>query len=247
LRADSPECRYQARLSHKSRALEQTPTAAPRAGAGTAATASLYSVVAGTPVPVRVDDPTTKSQLAGFVRQPQAEGAVAPHRLAPRMKARRLRRDEAGPLRELRLRALTDAPRELGCFLDEEAAFPSSYWRAIAEDTQVADRRVSVVADDGDQLVGMVGGDWDEQSGRVHLVALWVEPSSRGRGVGKALVAEVLSWARERQAHRVELWVVDDALAAAALYASCGFVETGVHQAVPYSPKQTERLLVRLM
>lgn len=165
----------------------------------------------------------------------------------PGMKARRLRRDEAGPLRELRLRALADAPRELGCFLDEEAAFPSSYWRAIAEDTQVADRRVSVVADDGEQLVGMVGGDWDEQSGRVHLVALWVEPSSRGRGVGKALVAEVLSWARERQAHRVELWVVDDALAAAALYASCGFVETGVHQAVPYSPEQTEKLLVRLM
>jgi len=163
------------------------------------------------------------------------------------MKARRLRRDEAGPLRELRLRALTDAPRELGCFLDEEAAFPSSYWRAIAEDTQAADRRVSIVADDGEQLVGMVGGDWDEQSGRVHLVALWVEPSSRGRGVGKALVAEVLSWARERQAHRVELWVVDDALAAAALYASCGFVETGVHQAVPYSPEQTEKLLVRLM
>ena len=83
----------------------------------------------------------------------------------------------------------------------------------------MADRRVSVVADDGEQLVGMVGGDWDEQSGRVHLVALWVEPSSRGRGVGKALVAEVLSGARERQAHRVELWVVDDALAAAALYA----------------------------
>ena len=101
---------------------------------------------------------------------------------------------------------------------------PSSYWRAIAEDTQVADRRVSVVADDGDQLVGMVGGDWDEQSGRVHLVALWVDPSSQGRGVGKALVAEVLSWARERPIERVELWVVDDALAAAAFYASCGFV-----------------------
>ena len=163
------------------------------------------------------------------------------------MKARRLRRDEGDQLRELRLRALADAPRELGRSLDEEAAFPSSYWRAIAEDTQVADRRVRVVADDGEQLVGMVGGDWDEQSGRVHLVALWVEPSSRGIGVGKALVAEVLVWARERRAHRVELWVVDDAPVAAALYASCGFVETSVHQAVPHSPDQTENLLVRLI
>ena len=92
---------------------------------------------------------------------------------------------------------------------------------------------MSVVADDGERLVGMVGGDWEEQSGRVHLVALWVEPSSRGMGVGKALVAELLVWARERRAHRVELWVVDDAPVAAALYASCGFVETSVHQAVP--------------
>ncbi|MDQ1741252.1 MAG: hypothetical protein QOE53_2904 [Pseudonocardiales bacterium] len=162
------------------------------------------------------------------------------------MKARRLRRDEGDQLRELRLRALADAPRELGRFLDEEAAFPSSYWRAIAEDTQVGNRRVCVVADGGERLVGMVGGDWEEQSGRVHLVALWVEPSSRGKGVGKALVAEVLAWARERQAQRVELWVVDDASAPAALYASCGFVETGVHQAVPHSPGQKERLLVRL-
>ena len=163
------------------------------------------------------------------------------------MKARRLRRDEGDQLRELRLRALADAPRELGHSLDEEAAFPSSYWRAIAEDTHVGDRRLGIVADDGERLVGMVGGDWEEQSGRVHVIALWVEPSSRGMGVGKALVAEVLVWARERRAQRVELWVVDDAPAAAALYASCGFVETGVHQAVPHSQDQTEKLLVRLM
>jgi GNAT superfamily N-acetyltransferase len=162
------------------------------------------------------------------------------------MKARRLQRDEGDQLRELRLRALADAPRELGRFLDDEAAFPSSYWRAIAEDTRAGNRRVCVVADGGEQLVGMVGGDWEEPVSRVHLVALWVEPASRGKGVGKTLVAEVLAWARERQAQRVELWVVDDAPAAAALYASCGFVETGVHQAVPHSPGQKERLLVRL-
>ncbi len=41
------------------------------AGAGTVTTASLYSVVIGTPVPVRVDDLTTKSRLAGLVRHPR--------------------------------------------------------------------------------------------------------------------------------------------------------------------------------
>ena len=64
------------RLSHKPRALEQTPTRTPRFPE-TAATASPYSVVAGTPVPVRVDDPTTKSRLTGFVRQPPSAASVS--------------------------------------------------------------------------------------------------------------------------------------------------------------------------
>ena len=63
---------FRVRLSHKPRALEQTPMT------GAATTASLYSVVTGTLAPVRVDDPTTKSRLAGFVRQPRVNGALRP-------------------------------------------------------------------------------------------------------------------------------------------------------------------------
>jgi len=106
--------------------------------------------------------------------------------------------------------------------LEEEREFPLSYWQAIADDTEVGYRRVSFVAGEGDGLVGMVGADWDAQARRVDLVALWVNPARRGEGIGAALVEAVLGWAAEHRADRVELWVVDEASHAAALYFACG-------------------------
>jgi GNAT superfamily N-acetyltransferase len=158
---------------------------------------------------------------------------------------RRLRQDEATRLRELRLRALADAGQELGPFLEEEREFPPSYWQAIADDTKVGHRRVSFVGGGGDGLVGMVGAGWDAQARRVHLVALWVDPARRGEGTGAALVEAVVGWAAEHRGDGVELWVVDEASHAAALYSACGFVDSGVRQTVPYSPQQMEKLLVR--
>jgi len=161
------------------------------------------------------------------------------------MVVRRLRRDEWRRLRDIRLRALADAPGALGEFLEEERGFPAEYWQSIAEDTHQADGRVCVVAEEDGLLVGMVGGDFRPDDRAVHLVALWVEPAVRGRGVGRALVDALVVWARERAAGRVELWVVDDNPAAAAVYESAGFVSSGTRQAVPYAPDAMQTLLVR--
>jgi GNAT superfamily N-acetyltransferase len=157
-------------------------------------------------------------------------------------------RHEARELRATRLRALADAPIELGAFLEEEEAFPLSYWQGIAEFSEVAEERVSFVAVEDGGFVGMVGGDLDEAgSGAARLVALWVERSARGRGVGRRLVEGVVDWARRRGAARIELWVVDDNDAARALYERCGFTPTGREQAVPWAPERTEWLLVRTL
>jgi GNAT superfamily N-acetyltransferase len=104
---------------------------------------------------------------------------------------------------------------------------------------------VSFVAGEGGGFVGMVGADWDAQSRRVDLVALWVDPARRGEGIGAALVEAVVGCAAEHRADRVELWVVDEASHAAALYSACGFAESGVRQTVPSSPQQMEKLLIR--
>ena len=53
-----------------------------------------------------------------------------------------------------------------------------------------------------------------------------MDPASRRRGVGDALVAQALSLAHERGARRVELDTAEDNDAARALYARHGFSES---------------------
>ena len=49
----------------------------------------------------------------------------------------------------------------------------------------------------------------------------------RGRGVGSALLAAVIEWARERGLHKLSLGVFAHNAAAIALYRKFGFVEEG--------------------
>ena len=49
----------------------------------------------------------------------------------------------------------------------------------------------------------------------------------RGRGVGSALLAAAIEWARERGLHKLSLGVFPHNAAAIALYRKFGFVEEG--------------------
>jgi [ribosomal protein S18]-alanine N-acetyltransferase len=64
----------------------------------------------------------------------------------------------------------------------------------------------------------------------VHLLDLAVDPSARRRGAGRALVAQVLAYAREVRARLVLLEVRRSNDAAIALYRSAGFSENGVRR-----------------
>ena len=56
-----------------------------------------------------------------------------------------------------------------------------------------------------------------------HLAELYVVPEERGRGVGRALIDEVLALARHRGADYIDLATSEDDVAARALYESAGF------------------------
>ena len=76
------------------------------------------------------------------------------------------------------------------------------------------------------RLLGVVG--CEVAHGNCHLVHLAVDPEARRKGIGSALVAAGVEWARH--ANAVEVWA--DALArfspALALYKHLGFSECGV-------------------
>ena len=124
----------------------------------------------------------------------------------------------------IRLRALEDSPDAFGRLLEEEVLFSDGVWQERLSRTNV----VTFVATRGDAEcdVGLVtGAPYDDSIG---LVSMWVAPESRGTGVGGALIAAVIDWARANGGGEILLDVADDNQSAIALYRSKGFERTGV-------------------
>ncbi len=155
---------------------------------------------------------------------------------------RRVGADEWPQARALRLEALADpaAPVAFLETLERASARPGDFWRLRTRHAAQGEEAVQVVAvaRDGGRWVGTVtclleepgsgdvAGDAVERR-QVHLVAVYVSPEHRGRGVLGRLVDEALAWARWRGAGRARLFVHVDNPRAQAAYRRLGFVLTG--------------------
>jgi GNAT superfamily N-acetyltransferase len=119
---------------------------------------------------------------------------------------------DEGLVRELRIKAFTDAPDQFGSTLERELARDDAGWTAFVT------RGALFVWGE----VGLAGGlpDGDD----VELVSMWVAPAARGTGAGDALVQAVVEWAAPRD---VVLAVIDGNEPARRLYERNGFVATG--------------------
>src|SRR5919197_5047477 len=119
------------------------------------------------------------------------------------MEIRPVRPEEAGRLRELRLRALEDAPEVFFSSLDSERRLPIEHWESWAG---TVDNRVMFVAIEGGEWVGMAGAArHPEKAGTVSLWWLWVAPAARGRGLARTFLQVRADWARRCGADRLEL------------------------------------------
>jgi GNAT superfamily N-acetyltransferase len=152
-----------------------------------------------------------------------------------------LQPDDWQVLRDIRLAALGDSPSTFASTLAREEAFTEADWRWRLTNG------CSVVATDsahGD-AVGLAGGYLHD--GVPELIAMWVHPGSRGTGAADALVEAVADWAREQDAARLRLWVVEGNDRAERVYLRLGFVHTGAAQPVPGNPSLTEVQMERLL
>jgi GNAT superfamily N-acetyltransferase len=132
--------------------------------------------------------------------------------------------------RELRLRALAEAPDAFGRTLAEEEAMPPADWRARLESGDSATFIASCAAGDLGLVVGAV---WHGIPSAAGLFAMWVAPQARGSGIGGRLVNAVIEWARARGHSSLLLDVADANLPAVALYHSQGFRPNGVRGTLP--------------
>src|SRR5262245_8155127 len=113
-------------------------------------------------------------------------------------------------VRAVRLRALADTPDAFGTTLAEGQARTAAWWRARLESPAVGTFLAVTAGED----VGLIVTDpYEGQPDAAGLFAMWVAPEARGRGIAKALVEEVVAWARAQGFRRVLLDVADQNVA----------------------------------
>ncbi len=59
------------------------------------------------------------------------------------------------------------------------------------------------------------------------LLAVWIDPAHRGRGVLAGLVDQAIEWLTSRGVHQLALWVHEDNTRAQRAYTAAGFTPTG--------------------
>jgi ribosomal protein S18 acetylase RimI-like enzyme len=166
------------------------------------------------------------------------------------MRVRRIGAGEAAALRDIRLRALADAPLAFGSTHAREAAIPPRAWEAQARDAASGPRQAIFFAVDPDNVpVGLAAGVVEQEgSGVAHLYGMWVAPEARGAGAGRAIVEAIVAWAGEHRAATMRTAVTIGNGAALRLYERACFRDTGAREPLGHSGAETavlERALER--
>ena len=141
------------------------------------------------------------------------------------LELRHLIPDDWPTWRAVRLEALREAPQAFSSTLEawQGPGDTEERWRQRLEAVAL-----NVVAEVDGTAAGQVSGTAPDHGGTVELISMWVDPSVRRRGVGAALVGEVVAWSAQQAGTAVRLAVREANAPAIALYERCGFALTDV-------------------
>jgi [ribosomal protein S18]-alanine N-acetyltransferase len=128
----------------------------------------------------------------------------------------------------------------------ERELFPDDAWTPemfATELTQSASRRLYLVAEEENALIGYAGMMFTGGP-QADVVTLAVDPSHWGRGTGTALLTALLDKARDRGCAEVLLEVREDNPRARQLYSRHGFTEVGIRRGY-YQPSNVDAVVMR--
>src|SRR5262245_40874343 len=106
--------------------------------------------------------------------------------------------------RDLRLRALADAPDAYAQELPRARAHSDAEWQA-----HVAPRpdRIALIDERDGAAVGMAVAVVGDDRRSASLYAMWVAPEARRAGIGRRLIEAAIGWARPRALSAIDLQV----------------------------------------
>jgi len=128
----------------------------------------------------------------------------------------------------------------------EQKLFPEDAWTPemfAAEFAQPPSRRLYLVAEDGNALVGYAGMMFTGGS-QADVVTLAVSPARWGEGTGTALLTALVDEADKRGYEEVLLEVREDNPRARRLYLRHGFAEVGIRRGY-YQPSGVDAVVMR--
>jgi ribosomal-protein-alanine acetyltransferase len=128
----------------------------------------------------------------------------------------------------------------------EHQLFPDDAWTAqmfAAEFAQPASRRLYLVAEEGNTLIGYAGMMFTGGS-QADVVTLAVNPARWGEGTGSALLTALVDEAEKRGYAEVLLEVREDNPRAKQLYLRHGFAEIGIRRSY-YQPSGVNAVVMR--
>jgi [ribosomal protein S18]-alanine N-acetyltransferase len=151
------------------------------------------------------------------------------------------RSDDASTIR-LRPMSRADMP---GIMALEQELFPQDAWTKemfAAEFAQPASRRLYLVAEEGNTLIGY-GGMMFTGGPQADVVTLAVDPAHWGRGAGTAMLRALVEAANLRGCAEVLLEVREDNPRARQLYLRNGFTEVGIRRGY-YQPSGVDAVVM---
>jgi GNAT superfamily N-acetyltransferase len=139
------------------------------------------------------------------------------HHVCMPITLRRADPDDWRTYRDIRLRALREEPRAYASTLERELRLTDQQWR------DRLGRAFTVLALTDEELVGTATGVW-QGDGDMMIVAMYVVPQARGRGLAVRLIDEIAEVAMAGGGRRLLLDLAEGNAAAERRY---GFVLTG--------------------
>ena len=130
-------------------------------------------------------------------------------------------------IKDIRLRALCDAPSAFSSTYERESALTDADWVERAGQWS-GERSITYLAKDAGAPCGIAAAYLDHENPDVaHLVSMWVAPSHRRLGIGAALVQRIFDWARLKNIPGLALLVTSNNETAIKFYERLGFAMTG--------------------
>jgi GNAT superfamily N-acetyltransferase len=129
--------------------------------------------------------------------------------------------------RDIRLRALQDAPDAFGSTFEAARMLTDTQWheRMTAISAEF-DLPLAAIADG--QYAGMAWARIEQKEPTVtHLFQMWVAPEFRGHGIGSGILQKSIDWARTRGTNVITLGVTIGNSPARRLYEGHNFLPSG--------------------